>query len=194
MFMNSGFIGFPLALFAFGSAGLNIALIFNMANALLLFTVGIYIVSQKKDPWQVLKVPYLYASFIGLGLSLGGIRLPQAIYSPIYILGGTTIPLALFMLGCRLAEIKVIKLKLPLVVTVLRLGLGLALGFLAVFVFRLSGLAAKIVILSASLSSAATNLALAEEYDSEPELVASSIAVSTLVSFVLIIFLLNWLI
>ena len=193
MFMNSGFIGFPLALFAFGSAGLNKILIFNMVNALLLFTLGIYVVSHKKDPWQVLKIPYLYASVIGLSLSLTGIRLPQYIYSPLYILGGTTIPLALFMLGCRLARIKIVSWKLPVVATVLRLGLGLLLGFLAVFVFRLSGLTAKIVILAASLSSAVTTLPLAEEYDAEPELVASAIALSTLVSFILIIVLLNWL-
>ena len=39
MFMNSGFIGYPLALFAFGQFGLNRAILFNTVNAILVFKV-----------------------------------------------------------------------------------------------------------------------------------------------------------
>ncbi|MDD5382050.1 MAG: AEC family transporter [Candidatus Margulisbacteria bacterium] len=191
MFMNSGFLGYPLALFAFGADGLSKAIIYDIANALLLFTLGIFIVSQGKDRWQALKLPFIYAALLGFILSLLGIKLPPYLYSPLYLIGGTAIPLALIMLGCRLAELKITSWKLPLLASVLRLGLGLGLGLLAVFIFRLEGLTAKIVILSSALASAVTAAPLAEEYDSGPDLVASTIALSTILCIISVMLVLK---
>ncbi|MFH1684111.1 MAG: AEC family transporter [Candidatus Margulisiibacteriota bacterium] len=193
MFMNTGFVGYPLALFAFGGAGLNKAIIFDLTNAAIIFTLGIYLVSQGKDRWQIFKIPFIYSALIGLALSFTGIRLPQYLFSPLYIIGGTTIPLALLMLGCRLANMKIVSWKLPLIASVLRIGVGLGLGFLAVSIFKLSGITAKVVILISSLSSAITCIALSEEYAADQELIASTIALSTIISFAAIIIILNFL-
>ncbi len=193
MFMNSGFIGYPLTLFAFGGIGLSKAIIYDIMNAILIFTVGIYLVSKEKSRWHVFKIPFIYAAIIGLILSLTRVQLPQYIYSPLYLIGGAMIPLALFMLGCRLAQIKMVSWKLPLIATCLRIGVGLGLGLLAAAIFRLEGITARVVILISSLSSAITTVALAEEYDSSPELVSSTIALSTLASMITIILILNWL-
>lgn len=193
MFMNSGFLGFPLALFAYGSAGLNKAIIYNIPLSILVFAVGIYLVSRKQDRFEVFKLPYLYAAAAGLLLSFSGIRLPQYIYSPLYIVGTTTIPLALFMLGCRLSLLKMISFKLPLIASLMRIGLGLVLGLLAVFIFRLDGITAKIVILISSLSSAIFALVIAEKYEADSDLVASTVALSTLISFGTMILILYWL-
>ncbi len=193
MFMNSGFLGFPLAMFAYGSAGLAKAIIYNIPLSILVFAVGIYLVSRRQDRWQVLKLPYLYAAALGLLLSFSGVRLPQYIYSPIYLLGGTTVPLALFMLGCRLATLKIVSLKLPLLASLMRIGLGLVLGLLAVFLFRLDGTTARVVILISSLSSAVFALVIAEKYDADSDLVASTVALSTLISFGTMIPILFWL-
>ena len=194
MFMNSGFIGYPLALFAFGGPGLSRAIVYDITNAVLIFTLGIYMVSRGKRRWEVLRMPFIYAALAGILISLAGIQLPQFIYAPLYLIGGMTIPLALFMLGCRLASLKITSWRLPLMATSLRLGLGLGLGMLAAFIFRLPALTAKIVILSSSLASAVTPLALAEEYDADPQLVASAITLSTLVSMVTVVLVLRWLI
>ena len=59
MFMNSGFIGYPLALFALGGIGLSKAIIYDITNAILIFTLGIYLVSRDKNHWQVFKIPYI---------------------------------------------------------------------------------------------------------------------------------------
>ena len=193
MFMNSGFIGYPLALFAFGELGLNKAIIYDIVNATLIFTVGIYIVSQGKDRWQFLKIPFIYAALAGIIVSLAGIKIPQAVFSPFHLIGQTTIPLALFMLGCRLSNIKIGTWKQPLLASVLRLGVGFGIGLLAVFLFKLQGVTRNIVLLSSSLPAAVTTVALAEEYDSQPDLVASTIALSTLLSAITIIIILNWL-
>jgi hypothetical protein len=193
MFMNSGFIGYPLAFFVFGKAGLGKAIIYDVVNAILIFTVGLYIASQGKDRWQVLKLPFIYAALAGIMLSLNRITIPQYIYSPLSLIAGTTIPLALFMLGCRLTQIKIVSWKLPLLASVLRLLGGFMLGLLAVFLFRLHGVSAKTVILVSSLSSAVTTAALAEEYNADPDLVASTIALSTVLSIIVIVFILKFL-
>lgn len=193
MFMNSGFIGYPLALFAFGGPGLSKAIIYDITNAILIFTLGIYMVSRGKGRWEIFRIPFIYAALAGLLLSSAGISLPQYVYFPLYLIGGTTIPLALFMLGCRLAQLKISSWKIPLAASFIRLGIGFGLGLLAVFLFRLQGITAKIVILSSSLSSAVTALVLAEEYDADPESVASTIALSTVLSAITIILILNWL-
>jgi predicted permease len=187
MFMNSAFIGYPLALFAFGKVGLNKAIIYDITNAILIFTVGIYIVSSGRDRWQVLKIPFIYAALAGLVLSFTRIQIPAFINLPLNMLGETTIPLALFMLGCRLANLKVSSWKIPLIAASLRIGLGLVLSFLAVFLFKLSGVAAKVVILISILPSAITAIALAEEYESESDVVASTIALSMLLSMFVVI-------
>ncbi len=193
MHMNSGFVGYPLVFFAFGDLGLSKAVIYNIINAILLFTVGIYIVSQEKDRWQFLKIPFIYASLAGMAVAWFGLKIPNLLHTPLDLIGKTTIPLALFMLGMRLAQTQIRSFKFPLLVSILRLGLGVGLGLLAVFLFGLQGMTAKIVILLSSLSSAATTIALAEEHHTDPDLVASSIALSTLISIFTIALLLNWL-
>ena len=194
MSMNSGFIGFPLTLLALGVAGLSQAIIYNMVNAIFIFTLGIFIVSQGRDRWQFLKVPFIYAAILGITLSLVGIKIPQYMFSPLYLLGGSAIPIALFMLGGRLTTIKISAWKLPLLAASLRLGLGLGLGLLSVFLFKLQGTAASVVILLSSLSSGVTAVALAEEYDSSPDLVASTVALSMILSIFVIAGVLQWLI
>jgi predicted permease len=193
MFMNSGFIGYPLAFFALGEFGFSRALIYDITNAILIFTLGIYLVSQGKDRWQIFKIPFIYAALLGIILSFTGTSIPPIIFAPLNLVGATTIPLALFLLGCRLATIKIKSWKLPLSAALLRILLGLGLGIMAAFIFKVGGIAGKIVILSSSLPAAVTTVAIAEEYEADSELVASTIALSTFISILTIPLVLNWL-
>jgi malate permease and related proteins len=191
MFMNSGFIGYPLALFLFGELGFARAIIFDVTNAVLIFTLGIFIVSQGKNRWQLFKLPFIYAVLIGIILSVTGTRIPLPLYGPLYLLGGTSIPVSLFLLGCALSYVKITSLKIPLIAAVLRIGLGIGLGLLLVTILRLEGVIAKVIILSSSLPSAITSIAISEEYDANPSLVASTIALSTIIAVFTIPFVLN---
>ncbi|MBU1026548.1 MAG: AEC family transporter [Candidatus Margulisbacteria bacterium] len=192
MFMNSGFIGYPITLFAFGELGLSKAIIFDITNAILIFTLGIYMISQKKDHWQVLKIPFLYAAIAGIFISWLNIQIPDPVFIPINLVGQITVPMALFMLGYRLANIEITSVKLPLLASLLRLTLGLALGILVVYLLKLDGVTAKVVVLIASTSSAISTIAISEEYNSSPNLVASTIALSTIIWALSIGFILNW--
>lgn len=193
MFMNSGNIGFPLCLFSFGHDGLSKAIIFNTTNAILIFTLGIFIISQGKDKWQVFKVPFVYGALLGLLFSLLNIRLPETIYFPIYLLGQITIPLSLFILGYRLSTTKIKSLALPAQASALRIIGGLLLGISASWILGLSGMTAKVVILLSSLPAAIMAIALAEKYETDSSLVASTIVLSTIASLITIPIILVWL-
>lgn len=194
MFMNSGFIGYPLAFFIFGHGGLSRAIIYDIMNAILIFTVGIYLVSQRKDHWQILKMPFIYAVLIGLVVSFLRINLPSGLSASFGLIGNASIPLAIFMLGYRLASIKLNSWKLSLLASVLRIGIGFGIALLMVNLFKIGPVNRQIILLSSTLPSAFTTIALAEEYDAEPELVASTIAFSMLLSLFILPLLLTQLI
>lgn len=192
MFMNSGFIGYPLALFLFGEVGFSRAIVYDITNAALIFTLGIYILTRGRDRWQIFKMPFIYAALLGITMAASGIRIPALLFSPLYMIGGTTIPIALFLIGCRLATIHIKSWKVPVIASLLRLGLGLGLGLFIVLFFKISGNLGKIIILSSSLPSAITTIAIAEEYNTDSEMVASIIAISTLLGIITIPLVLNW--
>lgn len=194
MFMNSGFIGYPLGFFIFGHGGLSRAIIYDIMNAILIFTVGIYLVSQRKDHWQIFKMPFIYAVLIGLAISFWGIKIPGGLSASFGLIGNASIPLAIFMLGYRLSSIKLNSWKFPLLASILRIGLGFGMALLIVNLFKIGAINRQIILLSSSLPSAFTTIALAEEYEAEPELVASTIAFSTILSLFFLPLLLTQLI
>lgn len=194
MFMNSGFIGYPVSFFVFGQAGLSRAIIYDIMNAILIFTVGIYLVSQKKDHWQILKMPFIYAVVIGLVISFLGLKIPHGLSASFAMIGNASIPLAIFMLGYRLANINFSSWGFSLLASLSRLGFGFGLALLIINLFKFEAINRQIILLSSSLPSAFTLIALAEEYEADSELVASAIALSTFFSLIFLPLLLTQLV
>lgn len=184
IFMNSAFVGFPIVLLAYGNEGLTRAIIYDFFNGLFIFTIGVYIISNKKDFLEIFRMPFLYAALLGLLLNLSGIHIPQTLGRSIDMLGGITIPLALLMLGFRLGSAKIGSFGLPLLVSFLRMGLGSLVALAIVLVFKVDMQLGKVLIVMSALPSAFMGLALGEKYRSDVELISSSIAVCTLLSII----------
>lgn len=182
LFMNSSFVGFPVMLLAYGEAGLMRAISYDFFNGILIFTLGIYLASQRKDLLEIFKFPFIYAALLGLTFNLTGLRLPATLIKSIEMLGGITIPLALLMLGFRLSTTRIKSLALPLLSSVLRMGLGALIAYLAVLLFKIDGLLAKSLIVMSTLPSAFMGLVLAERYKKDEDFTASAIALCTLLS------------
>jgi len=105
MFSNSGNMGLPLMLFAFGERALPAAVVLFMVENLLHFSVGTRMVDARASLLGMFKVPILIASIAGLACSIGGIQPPLALSRPIGMVGQIAIPLMLFSLGVRLTSI-----------------------------------------------------------------------------------------
>ncbi len=186
MFMNSGNMALPLCLLAFGEEGLSKAILFFVANTFLIYLLGVYIASGEgnvlSDVKEVFKLPLIYAAVAGVVINLSGVHLPQMVLKPIELLGSIAIPLVLFTLGYNLNNTRLKSLPLTMVGSFLRIGLGLFLAIIFVSITGLQGATRNVILLVSAMPSAVTSFILAAKFEADPELVASIVFVSTIIS------------
>lgn len=203
---NTGYMGFPLALAAFGPAALGpttIAVILTVcvvfAGAIVLIEAGLQggdRSGQRRGPvartvaLALLRNPLLVAPFCGALVPLLGLGVPAPVEAFLKLLGGAASPCALVALGLFLAEPRrgdgtgrdrratawLVGLKL-VAHPLLAYGLGR-------FVFDLSPLALHTAVLMAALPTGTGPFMLAEFYRREAALTADTVLVSTVLSVV----------
>lgn len=182
-FGNSGNLGLPLCLFAFGPEGLGLAIGFYLVGSVTQFLIG-PLFQGRQPVWRtLLTTPVNYAAVIGLGLLATGTGLPRWAANTVEVLSGMAIPLMLVALGHALGSFRVQRLPVAAGIAVARLGLGFAVGYVLATVLGLDGTARGVVIIESAMPVAVFNYLLAARYDRHPDDVAGAIVVSTLLSF-----------
>ena len=184
VFGNTSYLGYPVALFAFGMAGLSRAVVFDMINSLVIFSLGIYIVQHKNEIWEAFKIPLLYAVIIGLVVNLLSIPIPDLIFTPIEMIGMITIPLALLVLGYKLTEIKITAARVAVLASVFRILGGFLVALAVIELFAIEGMVKDIILLQAAMPSAVMGMILAAKYDRDASLVASVVLITTVLSLI----------
>lgn len=180
MFTNTGNMGLPLWLFAFGEAHFPAAIAIFILTNLLHFTLGIRLFDRHAPLSAVLKTPMVWALLAGLLVQYSHIELPLWLLKPIKMLGDIAIPLMLFSLGVRMAQFKVSRWRAGLIGGLLCPISGLALAWpLAHF---LPNAQAGILLLFGALPPAVLNYLFAEQYEQDPELVAALVVAGTLLA------------
>jgi hypothetical protein len=184
MFVNTGNMGIPVALFAFGEPALPMAILFLMITAILNFTLGIYLVNRSTSWFNLIKLPLIQATFIGLLLNLMAVKVPTLLLKPIEMLGMCAIPVMLLSLGVQLVNIDLTHWKIGLLGAILRPLSGALAYWLIRPWFSLTPLQASGLLVLAVLPPAIINYILAEEYQQEPHQVAAIVMLGNLISFV----------
>ncbi|PXX95030.1 AEC family transporter [Halomonas sp. LBP4] len=184
MFNNSGNMGIPLLLLAFGEAALPAAVVLFIVEMLLHFSVGLYMLSPRTPLWRLLRMPIVLSSIAGLGVNLGGVPLPDWLLEALHMLGGVCIPLLLFALGVRMLDIDFGDWKTGLLGALLCPLSGLVLAAPLVWLLGLGGLQAAALWVFAALPPAVLNYLVAEQYRQEPHKVASLVLIGNLGSLV----------
>lgn len=192
MFANTGNMGLPLILFAFGQAGFNNGILYMVATTLMHYTLGIVLVNTDRDPLEIFKLPLVYSTVIGMTISVSDVELPVALGRSIELLGEISIPAMIFSLGYKLSGIRLTNVFLSFLFGTTRILLGFALGMLFVEMLGLGGLAAKVVILQASMPPAVFNFVLAEKYSIDSRRVASIIMAGTISSLFILPFIISY--
>lgn len=192
MFMNSGNMSFPLALLAFGADGLTVAILYYLAVSLMVYSLGIYIAKGKGGFAEMFRLPLIYASIIGLSLNFGGIKLPEPVITTFDMLGAATIPIMQVSLGYALYSVRLAYPGISLAGTVLRIGGGVAIAWAVVTLFGIEGINQKIILLSSGMPAAVINFVVSRKYKVDSDLVASTVALSTLASVITTPLLLMW--
>ncbi|WP_373084572.1 AEC family transporter [Sneathiella sp.] len=183
MFPNTGNMGLPLCLFAFGDAGLALAIAVFTVFSTLQFTFGIWLSSGINSITQILKTPLIYAVILGLITKATGIPVPGWIMNTTGLLGSLTIPLMLLALGVSLASLSINHIKLAAGLAVLRLAIGFTVGLALAYLFNLDGVARGVLILECSMPVAVFNYLFSLRYNRAHTQVAGMVLISTLLSF-----------
>lgn len=182
-FGNSGNLGLPLCLFAFGAEGLGLAIGFYLVGSVTQFLIG-PLFQGRQPVWRtLLTTPVNYAALVGLGLLTTGTSLPRWAANTVEVLSGMAIPLMLVALGHALGSFRVQRLPVAAGLALGRLALGAGLGYALTLVLGLEGTARGVVIIESAMPVAVFNYLLAARYDRHPQDVAGAIVLSTLLSF-----------
>lgn len=186
MFNNSGNMGLPLALLAFGPANFGAAVALFAIGNLLHFSLGARITSAAARTRDLLLSPLMIATALGFFSALSDLRPPEALLSGMKLLGDAALPLMLFALGVRLTGLRRDGLALGLLGALARPLIGLALGLLLAWGLDLQGAARGQLLLFAALPPAVMQFLLADRYHQEPEKVAASIMVGNALAVVFV--------
>lgn len=186
MFNNSGNLGLPLIVLAFGEAALPAAVILFIIENTLHMTLGIALVDRHNPPLALLKTPMMLATFAGLGWSLYGAPLPEAVALPTDMLGQISIPLMLFTLGIRIAQVGLGHWRLGMVGALLCPLSGLAAAFACRPWLDISDQQFAILTVFSALPPAVLNYMVAERYNQEPQQVAAIVLIGNMGSLAVI--------
>jgi len=184
MFNNSGNMGVPLTVLAFGEQALPAAVVVFIVEMLLHFSVGLYMLDPRTPLWRLLKMPIVFASVLGLGVNMGGVPLPGWLLEAMHMLGGVCIPLMLFALGVRLLEIDFSDWRTGMLGALLCPLSGLVIALPLMWLLPLAPLQLAVLLVFAALPPAVLNYLVAEQYKLSPHHVASLVLIGNLGSLV----------
>lgn len=186
MFRNTGNIGIPLMMLAYGKGMLgDIVLLFVLSN-LLHFSLGLFLLSQGQSRWLWLKNPNVWAAVLGVLLAPHKTAIPEFVQTSADLVGQIAIPLMLFSLGVRLAHSKISQVGLALRINGFYLLSGAVTATLVVWLLPLSPEWARLIVLSAMLPPAVLNFLLCEQYQVEPDTVANVVLLGNVISIITI--------
>ena len=196
--INSVYFAYPVTLATFGEEGLAQAVLFDLGQTSLTFTLiyGIALWYGTSSPGAQLPVarflsaPPLWALCAILAFKAIGLGLPswlQFVLMPIHL---TTTPLASVVLGLSIS-LPGMRAQFPLALlgVIVRMGGGLVFGLAAVFLLGFTDVQRAIVLLIAAMPSAVNAIVYAAETDLDQDLVTSIVAISICIGFAFLPFL-----
>jgi malate permease and related proteins len=192
LFGNTGNMGLPITLFAYGQEGLERAVVLLVVSLASMFIAGPFMlaggnVNLRQRAIETFKLPPVWATFAGTALNLLNISLPISLTRALDLLGDAAIPLMLVALGMQMARSWTWQVgQTAMRTTVLRLLVG---PFIAYGIARLLGLSqldTNVLLLSAALPVAVTMFVIAVEVKGDAAGVARSVVATTIWSLLAI--------
>ena len=192
MFKNSGNMGLPLMVLAFGEAALPAAVVLFVTENFLHYALGTWLLDHRARLSNLWRVPVIAAALAGLTVSLLHFPLWPPLGQGIKMLGDISIPLLLFSLGVRLTDSRHADLKISIAGALTTPVAGVLVALLVNIAFGLTGRDAAMLILFGALPPAILNYIFAERYKQEPERVASIVLIGNVASLAFIPLTLTW--
>lgn len=179
---NTGNLGIPLSLFAFGEAGLGYAIAVFAVSTVLLLTIGVMLVAERGSGARALREPMVWSSLLGALFLWQGWETPQVVTRTLELLGQLAVPLMLLTLGVAVARLNPARLGPALGLSAIKLIICVVAAWGVGLAFGLADVAFGVLVLQMSTPVAVTSFLIAQRYDAQPEEVAGLVFASTLLS------------
>jgi predicted permease len=177
---NTGNLGLPLCLFAFGQEGLGLAVAIYVTNSLLQFTFVPLLHTRVSVVRTLVSTPMLYGAAAGFAVAVGDVRVPMWLASTLDAIGDLLIPLMLMALGNTIGGLKAHNLPRALGLGTARLVISFVVAVGVSFALGLRGVAQGVLVLQGAMPAAVFSYLFAARYDRDADDIAGIVLVSTL--------------
>jgi len=187
---NAGNMGLPIALFAFGQAGFEMATILFLVSFIGMYAVGPAVLTMGRNGVSiagtiraVLRLPALWVAGIALAVRAIDLHVPVGVDRGVGLLADATLPMILLSLGLQLGAGGWVRPTSRIwAATGARLLVGPTIAWGIGWVIGLRGDALSILILSAAMPTAVNALLIAREYEGDTEAVSAMVVTTTVLS------------
>jgi len=192
VFTNSAFMGFPVLGSIFGGLGIFYASMYGIAFNLYLWTFGRILFTGSKDLTAIKKAllnPGIISVIIGLIFFLTPLEMPFLMVRTSEMLGNLTTPLAMIVIGARLADVKpreMLQGKQIYYAAVLRLLVFPAVALLILKALNVEQQVLAVCTLLTAMPAASNTVLFAENYGGDSLLASKIVALSTALSILTI--------
>ena len=185
---NTGNMGVPICLFAYGTSGLGVASAIAAVIILFHFTIGILLASKKFSFIILIKNGPIYGIIASVLFLYFNWNVPGYLENTTFLLTYTTIFLVLMALGVALTRLKVVSWTHAAILGAVRVIIGPLIGFSLIKFLGLSGFMAGVLLIQSAMPSAVLTYLVGSMYSKKRAVdnIASVIVSSTLMSFVTI--------
>ena len=185
---NTGNMGIPICLFAYGTAGLGVASAIASVIILLHFTVGVLLAKKSFSLDILIKNVPIYGIIVAVTFLYFEWEVPGFLENTTFLLTYTTIFLVLMSLGIALSRFQVVSWTKASILGAVRVIIGPIIGFSLIRYLDLDGFAAGVLLIQSSMPSAVLTYLVGSMYSEKKvvDSVASVIVTSTIMSFVTI--------
>ena len=185
---NTGNIGIPICLFAYGTAGLGVASAIASVIILLHFTLGV-LLAKKSFSFEILiKNMPIYGIIVSVIFLYFEWDVPGYLENTTFLLTYATIFLVLMSLGIALSRLKVVSWTHASILGAVRVIIGPLIGFGLIKFLNLNGFSAGVLLIQSCMPSAVLTYLVGSMYSERKvvDSVASVIVTSTVMSFITI--------
>ena len=182
---NTGNMGIPICLFAYGTAGLGVASAIASVIILLHFTLGVLLAKKSFSLEILIKNMPIYAIIVSVIFLYFEWDVPGYLENTTFLLTYATIFLVLMSLGIALSRLKVVSWTHASILGAVRVILGPLIGFGLIKYLNLDGFAAGVLLIQSCMPSAVLTYLVGSMYSEKKvvDSVASVIVTSTIMSF-----------
>jgi len=185
-FGNTGNLGLPVALFAFGQPGFDFAVVIFAVMIILSFTFGVWVVAGGGSPATAIREPIVWGTLLGAVFLATGRDVPEWAGDTLDLVGQMAIPLMLITLGVAISRLHPRAFGRALWLSAAKLAICVAVPVAVGTWVGLPRVALAALVLQLATPVAVTSYMLAAKYKAAAEDVAGLVVVSTLLSVVAI--------